>query len=351
MKVRLYGYLLALFACAIPQVARAQEQLPEDYFSPSLPPAVLKLSPPLGEGFPQFLSVPSDEGRARVERLAEEPVASDPGSPDLMGTERIDGAEAESAGEIKPAPFPFGYNLPRSQLNWLFRQGDDFGMFSLESTPGLSQGEKSGLVASAGFHFLSGPSRTDMPPRMFDFQIGWQQRKWRSDTFGYDLSVRVGAFSDFEGSARKGIRFPGHAVTYYRWNPELDLVLGIESFDRDNITLLPVVGMIVTPRDDVRLELVFPRPRMEVRMDSTHSIYLSGELGGGTWAIERMSGSDDVVTYRDLRLVLGLATLDDDGSSSGMEIGYVFARDLSYRSSFGDYQPGDTLMFRLTTRY
>ena len=42
---------------------------------------------------------------------------------------------------------------------------------------------------------------TDMPPRVYDFQIGYQIRKWRTPVFGYDVKATVGAFSDFEGSA------------------------------------------------------------------------------------------------------------------------------------------------------
>jgi hypothetical protein len=248
-------------------------------------------------------------------------------------------------------PPPFGYNLPRSSVSWLVGNGDEFGIVSLESFPTLPPGEKSGITTGLGFHFLAGPIRTDMPPRLFDFQIGYQRRKWASERFGYDASFRVGAFSDFEGSARKGVRFPGHAVGYYRWNPMVDVLLGVEYLDRDDISLLPVAGLIVTPRAHLRLELVFPRPRIEVQIAQRHSIHLGGELGGGTWAIERTTMTNDVVTYRDLRLLLGISTRDDEGIQSAVEVGYVFGRDLSYRSGAGDFRPHDALLIRFIHRY
>lgn len=246
---------------------------------------------------------------------------------------------------------PFGYNVRRSKTDWLPGGGDQFGMFSLESLPSLPQNQTWGLVSGLGFHFLSGPVRTDMPPRLFDFQIGGQVRKAYSDDFRYDVQFCIGAFSDFEGSAREGIRYPGHAVGYYRWLPGCEFAFGIDYLDRDDIQMLPIAGVILTPTDNLRLELVFPRPSIEYRFSPLSTIYVAGELGGGTWAIERVPDRDDVVTYRDLKVLFGISTRDDDGSVGGIEIGYVFGRDLSYRSGVGDYSLGDAVLIRSTTRY
>jgi hypothetical protein len=255
-------------------------------------------------------------------------------------------------GEIIDSPaFPFGYNLRQSNTSWLVGNGDDFGMFSLESLPTLPQNRTWGIGSGMGFHFLGGPIQTDMPPRLFDFQIGLQNRKWLSESFGYDVSAVVGAFSDFEGSARQGVRYPSHAVGYYRWSPAADLVFGLDYLDRDDYHMLPVAGVILTPHEDLRLEIVFPHPRAELRISPKQSIYLAGELGGGTWAIERTTKTDDVVTYRDLRMLFGIATRNGKEGVSTFELGYVFARDLSYRSSIGNMDLQDTLLVRCSHLY
>lgn len=257
--------------------------------------------------------------------------------------------------DLQAAPPPleplFKYRLRDSNLAWLVAEDDGLGIFSIEAIPSLPASQNTGIVAGAGFHFLNGPVRTDLPPRLFDFQIGLAHRKPRFETFGYDLQFCVGAFSDFEASARQGVRFPGHAVGCWRAAPAVDIVFGAESLDRDDISVLPVAGAILRPTDAWRLELVFPRPRVEYWYSDADCVYLSGELGGGTWAIERANRTGDVVTYSDLRMLVGIATRDEKGSLSAFEAGYVFSRELSYRSHDGDYSPHDALLLALTHRY
>ena len=64
------------------------------------------------------------------------------------------------------------------------------------------------------------------------------------------------------------------------------------------------------------------------------------------WAVERDTLTDDLVTYRDLRVVVGLNKEDADGGRSTLEFGYVFDRKLEFVSGQGDYRPEDTLMIR-----
>jgi hypothetical protein len=304
------------------------------------PTAVVLTDPELG-GLPVLPAVPADVTGNAVAATVE----------DLQGTEALGTAPLVMEPCVTCVAAPFGYNLRSSNTSWLLGGGNQFGMFSLESLPTLKPGEQTGLVAGIGIHWLSGPVQTDLPPRLFDFQIGLQRRKWLTDSLGYDIVARIGAFSDFEGSAREGIRFPSHGVGFVRLSPTVDFVLGVDYLSRDDVKLLPVAGLILKPRDDLRLDLVFPRPCIEWQFSPDSSLYLAGELGGGTWAIERTPDANDVVTYRDYRLLLGVSSRKDDGHQSALEFGYVFGRHLSYRSGQGDYSPIDTLVIQLTQRY
>lgn len=246
-----------------------------------------------------------------------------------------------------------GYNPTCSSTTWV--AGGDFGITSLESFPTLDvDGEDdlddATLSFGTGFHFLSGPTPSDLPPRLFDFSMAFHARKPISDVTTLDLKLGVGAFSDFESSARKGVRFPGHVVTHTVLSSESALVFGLDILDRDDISLLPVAGFNLRMTDDVFVEAVFPRPKLHVQVSDKSTMYLGAELGGGTWAIERDDRSRDNATYRDIRVTWGLSTISEN-SESLLEVGWAFDRQLEYRSHVGNVDFDGAFVLRHLTRY
>lgn len=241
-----------------------------------------------------------------------------------------------------------GYNATQSNTTWL--AGGDFGMFSMESFPALKFGKDSAVLLGTGFHFLDGPRSPDMPPRLFDFQFAYQVRKQLNSSAMLDVRLGIGAFSDFQGSARKGIRFPGHVVSYFDCQPDLATVFGVEVLDRDDISLLPVGGFVWRPLDDLVMECVFPRPRVQLRIDQSHALYFGGELGGGTWAIKRDDSHNDNATYRDIRVTWGISSFDE-ASDSALEVGWAFDRSLEYRSGRGDTNLDGAFLLRWHKHY
>ncbi|MHB8900260.1 MAG: hypothetical protein ACYC6Y_16035 [Thermoguttaceae bacterium] len=258
------------------------------------------------------------------------------------------------ASSSRPKPDPIvgflGYRYEVSSTEWTIGNGDQFGKFSLAWDHYQEPGVNHGLGAGVQIHFLSGPVTTDMPARAYDFSLAYQHRD-RLGPFGYDAAVSVMASSDFEGSAREGIRFPGHAVGFLCVTQSTELVLGVDYLDRGDVKLLPVAGLITIPHRDLRLELVFPRPRVVLRLTDQHQLYVGGELGGNTWAVERVTTADDLATYRDLRLCVGLQSIDKDGDGAAIEIGYLFDRRLEYSSGEGNLNLDDTAMIRVISTF
>ncbi|MBL8811949.1 MAG: hypothetical protein JNM43_17420 [Planctomycetaceae bacterium] len=225
------------------------------------------------------------------------------------------------------------YRTDESVWSWIPGGGQDFGWFSMMTSTYEPRGKRSGVGGMINIHWLGGPYTSPLPSRVYDFGIGFQTRDSLSDRFSYDLAASVGAYSDFEDSARDGIRFPSHAVGMVHVDSSTDIVFGLDYLDRDDYPLLPVFGVSLYNLDlpGLRMDLIFPRPRIEYALSPDSRAYIAGNLGGGTWDIEFPDETNKVMTYRDFRLLVGFEKADDS-SLGALEFGYVFGRKLEFRN-------------------
>jgi hypothetical protein len=214
------------------------------------------------------------------------------------------------------------------------------------------------LVLTPGFdfHLVDGPdsvaaSGADLPPRLYDIylQIRWMTKL--SDRWSLTLATTPGYYTDFEGDHSAALRTTAQALAIWEWRPHSQLIFGVVYLDREDIGFLPAGGLIWTPNEANRLELIFPRPRFLHRFRQT-AIYedwwsIGAEFGGGEWAIQRASGFDDVVDLTDYRINFGVERKSID-YLVGMraEVGYVFGREIEYRSGTPSFEPTDTVLFR-----
>jgi len=257
-----------------------------------------------------------------------------------------------------------------SSMDWVLRNGSGgIGFFSVVGdSPSWEfdpDSRKEGLETDFGtsIHFVDGPGRSgsDLPPRLFD--IFWNTR-FKAETdygFGIDANFKMGLFTDFEDSVREGWRFPGRVLAYgdiWRSSSEIGrVVAGFEYLDLEQTELLPAGGIIFEPNPDTKIDLYFPRPQIRLRVDHDESedqwLYFRGEYHGSAWAVERTAGNADLVSLTEYRATIGLETIpsDKEESSSFIEVGFLFNRDLEYRSGVGNFQPDDTVVIRLGSRY
>jgi hypothetical protein len=214
------------------------------------------------------------------------------------------------------------------------------------------------LVVTPGFdfHLLDGPDSTaaaeaDLPSRLYDIymQVRWMAKV--SERWSLTLAATPGYYTDFDGDNSDALRITGQALAIWEWRPQSQLIFGVVYLDRQDIGFLPAGGLIWTPNEDNRLELIFPRPRYLHRYRVT-SIYedwwsIGAEFGGGEWAIARADGTDDIVDIKDYRITAGVERKSID-YLVGMraEIGYVFGRQIDYRSGTPTFDPSDSVMLR-----
>jgi hypothetical protein len=248
----------------------------------------------------------------------------------------------------------FRYTNYRSKENTfgiIPEKGDRFGITSLESTANSASGYGSDLNIGYAFHFLSGPQQIDLPSRLYQFAMGYQSRGRMSEYLSYDGNVSVTVNSDFEGSSREGVFFPGHFAGILHVTPESDWVVGVDYLHRDDIKLLPIVGFSYHSdlMPNVRWDLVFPRPKVQFALPGGHMFHIAGRLGGGTWDFELPNGIEDVVTYRDYRLLLGFSRGEGKHGIQSIEVGYIFGRKLELRDANDSMNMSDAVAIQFVT--
>jgi hypothetical protein len=213
------------------------------------------------------------------------------------------------------------------------------------------------LVITPGFtvHYLEGPQNVDLPPRLHE---GYVQFRWLSQvtpTLGLDLAITPGMYSDFDQESSKAFRLTGHGAAAWTWTETAKIAFGAAYLDMPSDTnIIPIGGLIWTPSEDLKFDLVFPHPRISRRIlwSGQHGdevqdwAYIAGEFANDAWAIRQSDGTNSQVMLRDYRLILGLERKVLGGLSSRFEVGYVFGRRIRYTSDTPDFHPSDTVMLR-----
>jgi len=200
------------------------------------------------------------------------------------------------------------------------------------------------------WYLVDGPANPDMPAQLYDLSLEGSFYFKMGERWTGVVGAGPGVYTDFENTSSEAFRVTGKVLVFHEWSPELKIAGGFFYLGREDITSLPAGGVIYTPSEDVRYELFFPRPKIASRIrqdaDMESWCYLAGELGGGSWAIERANGMDDVVAYRDYRLIVGYERVRSDEFRWLMEAGYVFNREIEYRSGMGNSSQTPTGMIR-----
>ena len=209
------------------------------------------------------------------------------------------------------------------------------------------------LVVTPAFEIqmLDGPTAPAMPPELYDASISFLTIRKLSERFDLHLGVSPGVHSDFEESSDQAIRVPARILGVWDWRPETQVIFGVLYLARDDVNFLPAGGVIWTPNEESRWELIFPRPRIAQRFIYAGDIewwwYVGGEFGGGSYAVRDAGGfGSNVVTLSDLRLLLGVERRVTGGINSRVEAGYVFDRKIEFQESLPTFEAAATFLVR-----
>ena len=236
---------------------------------------------------------------------------------------------------------------------WIAPSSDGLGITSLEARGSIEFPKFQALwfVPRFAGHALNGPTMTDLPAQLYDFSFEAVGALPIGERWFVQAAIAPSFFTDSHNTGRKAFRLPGRVLAFWKYSDTLTFTGGILYLDRDDVKAIPSAGVLWNPNEDWKFELAAPRPRIARRFShddcSARWVYLVGEFGGGTWAIQRASGLNDVVTLSDYRLMLGYERKWTSGRNWLVEGGYVFSRRLKYTSQLGDTDLPSTALVRL----
>lgn len=206
------------------------------------------------------------------------------------------------------------------------------------------------FVPRFGWHGLNGPKTNDLPSQLYDFSWEAVVAFPVGERLIVQTAIAPSLFSDMDNTGADAVRLPGRLLAFWKCSDRLTLAGGVFYLDRDDVKWLPVAGVLWNPSDDVKLELMAPRPRIAWRASHSEGqeswLYLVGEFGGGTWAIRRAGGIDDVVTLQDYRALVGFERKSTTVRSWWLEAGYVFNRRIEFTSKIGDSDLASSVLAR-----
>lgn len=203
-----------------------------------------------------------------------------------------------------------------------------------------------GVIPSFRVDFLDAQPQFDVPEELFETGVAFLWRRKINDRWSFLGQVQPSIRSDFT-TGDNAVRIFGMALWTCQYVPDkLSVTVGAVVLGRNDLPALPAIGFNWTPDARTKVEIGLPRSRFAKRIakDGAQSetwSYVSGAIGGNTWAVTRQSGLTDELSLRDLRAMVGIEHIMDGGGGCFAEAGYSFFRKIEYESTETEIELSD----------
>ncbi len=196
----------------------------------------------------------------------------------------------------------------------------------------------------------------DIPRQLYEFELQFFYRRPIRDRLSLLAIFSPSIRSDLSTS-EKAFRVFALGLLNWEWIPDrLTLSAGAVVLGRTDLPVLPALGVVWTPNRRTKLDLRFPLTSLSYRIckyggESETWAYLSGGLGGNTWAVTRATDQTDELSLRDYRLSVGLERLVNGGGGCFAELGVALCRRLEYERDKTEIRFDDAALIRAGWRY
>lgn len=219
-------------------------------------------------------------------------------------------------------------------------------------------------IVRGGFaHTALSASEFGLPNSLYEYSIGISTVRPLSDRWTLRTLIGVALATDHENQSSDAWQFRGGAFGVYRANETWQWTIGAIALGRSDLPAVPAIGVVWSPSEDVRWDLIPPNPRLNWRIQHDGRrqdwVYLGGGFNGTTWGVESLPYGDDRLTYRDLRLALGWQRTPMAergvpfvrGRKYGVELAYAFNREFELERNEIDIALRDAWILTIESQY
>ncbi len=210
---------------------------------------------------------------------------------------------------------------------------------------------------------LAGAEAIGLPADLFAYSVGLSWMRTLNDRWKLRSMLGVALATDNQNTSSNAWQFRGGLFAIYEPNERWQWVFGAIALGRSDLPVVPAIGALWQPSAAMKYDLTFPKPKIS-RLISDNDLrqrwgYLGLELSGATWGYRGNNQTNEQLTYGDWRAVVGWESVPTPipgapftpGRKLGLEIGYVFARELTQSQNSPEIGLSNAIVFEIDTRF
>ncbi len=220
-------------------------------------------------------------------------------------------------------------------------------------------------IINVGFVYTDLIANSDLglPRDLYEYSIGVSRFRKINERWGLRTMLGVAFATDNNNTSGDAWQFRGGAFGIYRANDCWSWTVGAIALGRSDLPVVPAVGFVYSPNEFRRLDFILPNPTMNYLLSDNGQrqqwFYFGGGFTGSSWGYEQVGTTDDILTYRDLRIVAGLKSTPTGprgvpfvrGRKNTLEFGFVFDRDLEFNNESTSVSLDNAFLIRIGTDY
>ena len=220
---------------------------------------------------------------------------------------------------------------------------------SLASRPGVFR-------SGSQFNYRHWDASDSFNRDLFRFGVNLQLASpdWQGP-WGWQANFDPSLNSDFRsGLAGESVNLDANVIGHYQFNPTVTGVFGVGYLDRVHDIIIPYAGVIYRPDDLWEFRVLFPQGRVSRYLGEfwwgRHWLYLQWEYHVESYQVATPATDHNQIQYQDYRLTFGMRS-DHKGFTKYIEAGWVFGRQVDYKSLVPGFDVSDGLIVRGGIRF